>query len=67
MQPPVDEDEDEMLRMAIAMSLQQEEDPRVQENTMNQVSFDILDIGFKSNVFSEEAIQEAEMPDPVRS
>ena len=51
MQPPVDEDEDEMLRMAIAMSLQQEEDPRVQENTMNQVSFDILDIGFKSNVF----------------
>ena len=51
MQPPVDEDEDEMLRMAIAMSLEQEEDPRVQENTMNQVSFDILDIGFKSNVF----------------
>ena len=51
MQPPVDEDEDEMLRMAIATSLEQEEDPRVQENTMNQVSFDILDIGFKSNVF----------------
>ena len=51
MQPPVDEDEDEMLRMAIVMSSEQEEDPRVQENTMNQVSFDILDIGFKSNVF----------------
>ena len=39
----------------------------IKENTMNQVSFDIFDIGFKSNVFSEEPIQEAEMPDPVRS
>ena len=47
----MDEDEDEMLRMANAMSLEQEEDPRVQENTMNQVRFDILDIGFKRNVF----------------
>ena len=67
MPPPVDEDEDEILRMAIAMSLEQEEDSRVQENTLNQVSFDRLDIGFKSNDLSEEPIQEAEMPAPVRS
>ena len=67
MPPSVNEDEDEMLRMATVMSLEQEKDPRVQENTMNQVSFDILHIGFKSNDLSEEPIQEAEMPAPVRS
>ena len=60
-------DEDEILKMAIAMSLEEEEDPRVQENTMIQVNFDKVDIGLKSNDFSEEPIQEAEMPDPVRS
>ena len=51
MPPSVNEDEDEMLRMATVMSLEQEKDPRVQENTMNQVGFDILHIGFKSNDF----------------
>ena len=67
MPPSVNEDEDEMLRMATVMSLEQEKDPRVQENTMNQVGFDILHIGFKSNDLSEEPIQEAEMSAPVRS
>ena len=51
MPPSVNEDEDEMLRMATVMSLEQEKDPRVQENTMNQVSIEILNIGFKSKVF----------------